>query len=212
MSAPETKALPPAPVITTTRTSLSLAKPSMIRLAASHISNETALWRSGLLKIMYPTCPSLRDSILSVWVMAPWLLASGSCPGCGAARSGAPPIRTCSMGPGSAAHHACCAAPGTRVTRSNRVRLAERRDLLGAVADLLEHRGGVLAHGGRRGDELARRTRQRHGLAHQRERAALDRLGHPHVLDLRVGGHLVDRIDRPARHARRVEALDPVGA
>src|SRR5882672_12310594 len=69
MSAPDTKALPPAPVITTTRTSSSAAKPSMIRLAASHMSSDTALWRSGLLKVMYPTCPSLRDSILSVWVM-----------------------------------------------------------------------------------------------------------------------------------------------
>src|SRR5262249_27961556 len=31
------------------------------------------------------------------------------------------------------------------------------------------------------------------------------------MLDLRVGEHLIDRIDRPARHPGFVEALDPVG-
>jgi hypothetical protein len=50
-SAPDTKALPPAPVSTTTRTSASLANSSRISLKAAHISSETALWRSGLLKI-----------------------------------------------------------------------------------------------------------------------------------------------------------------
>src|SRR3979411_1396711 len=69
MSAPDTKALPPAPVITTTRTSSSLAKSPMIRIAACHMSNETALWRAGLLKIMYPVRPTLRDTILSVSVI-----------------------------------------------------------------------------------------------------------------------------------------------
>ena len=43
--------------------------PGIKRLAASHMSSETAFSFSGLLKIMYPTLPSLRDSILSVWVM-----------------------------------------------------------------------------------------------------------------------------------------------
>ena len=32
------------------------------------------------------------------------------------------------------------------------------------------------------------------------------------MLDLRIGEDLVDRVDRPARHAGLVEALDPVGA
>src|SRR5262245_19012390 len=76
MSAPDTNALPPAPVTTTTRTSSSPAKSSRMRLAASHISRETALWRSGLLKIMVPTRPSLRASILSVAVMRRLLAGS----------------------------------------------------------------------------------------------------------------------------------------
>ena len=37
-------------------------------------------------------------------------------------------------------------------------------------------------------------------------------LRHAEMLDLRVGEHLVDRIDRPARHAGLVQALDPLGA
>src|ERR1700684_2766844 len=66
MSAPETKALPPAPVRTTTRTSLSAAKASSASVVASHISSDTALWRSGLLKVTSPTPASLRARILSV--------------------------------------------------------------------------------------------------------------------------------------------------
>src|SRR6201990_467998 len=66
MSAPDTKALPPAPVTTTTRMLLSVLKSSRKPSAASHISSETALWRSGLLKVREPILPSLRDSILSV--------------------------------------------------------------------------------------------------------------------------------------------------
>src|SRR5262245_61127646 len=70
MSAPETKALPPAPDTTTTRTSGSRAKPSRIFVPAAHMSSETALRRSGLLKIRWPTPPSRRASILSVSLMA----------------------------------------------------------------------------------------------------------------------------------------------
>src|SRR6185437_16525213 len=66
MSAPDTKALPPAPVTTTTRTALSAAKSARMPCAASHISSDTALCRSGLLNVIMPTPPSLRDSILSV--------------------------------------------------------------------------------------------------------------------------------------------------
>src|SRR5262245_2810941 len=74
MSAPDTNALPPAPVTTTTRTSSSLAKSSRMRVPACHISSDTALWRAGLLKVMVPTRPSLRANILSV-------LGMGSPPG-----------------------------------------------------------------------------------------------------------------------------------
>ena len=68
MSAPEAKALPPAPVTTMTRTDGSAPKSAMISSAASHISSEIALWRSGLLKIIQPTPPSLREIILSLCI------------------------------------------------------------------------------------------------------------------------------------------------
>src|SRR5712691_934268 len=66
MSAPETKALPPAPVTTMTRTPGSASKSSMICATACHISSETALWRAGLLKMMRPIAPSFSASILLV--------------------------------------------------------------------------------------------------------------------------------------------------
>src|SRR5437660_4135434 len=70
MSAPEMNALPPAPVTTTTRTSSSRAKSSRMRVAASHMSSDTALWRSGLLKITVPTLPSRRASTLSLRIVS----------------------------------------------------------------------------------------------------------------------------------------------
>ena len=54
MSAPETKARPPAPLTTMTRIASSRSKSSMMRATASHISSETALCRAGLLKIRRP--------------------------------------------------------------------------------------------------------------------------------------------------------------
>src|ERR1700680_3764248 len=66
MSAPETNALPPAPVTTMTRTPSSFSKSSMICAAACHMSSETALWRAGLLKMMRPTAPSFSAIILVV--------------------------------------------------------------------------------------------------------------------------------------------------
>src|SRR5438874_7946698 len=83
MSAPDTNALPPAPVTTSTRTSSSLANSSRMRLPACHISSDTALCRAGLLKIMVPTRPSLRESILSVVVVIRFpLLQQDSPPPC----------------------------------------------------------------------------------------------------------------------------------
>src|SRR5262249_55696721 len=99
-----------------------------------------------------------------------------------------------------------------RAASSDRVGLAQRRDLLGVEPEFLEHRVGVLADAGRRGDELARRARHCEGLPDQRELAVLHRLRHRDVLDLGIGKHVVDRVDRPRRDARLVEALDPVGA
>src|ERR1700677_5385541 len=80
MSAPDTKALPPARVSPTTRISLSAAKPLSMLVVASHISSDTALCRSGLLKVTMPTPPSLRESILSVWVIvSSFVSSSASC-------------------------------------------------------------------------------------------------------------------------------------
>src|SRR5215207_9262240 len=66
MSAPDANALPPAPVTTITRTDGSALKSAMISSAASHMSSEMALWRSGLLKIIQPTPSALRDIIRSL--------------------------------------------------------------------------------------------------------------------------------------------------
>src|SRR3990167_6783280 len=66
MSAPETKAFPPAPRNTRTRTSSSRAKVSKISAIASRITSDMALRRSGLLKIIQPMPLSLVAIILSV--------------------------------------------------------------------------------------------------------------------------------------------------
>jgi hypothetical protein len=71
MSAPDANALPPEPVSTITRTDGSAAKPCMISSAASHISSEIALWRSGLLKIIQPTPSCVLEIILSVGIGVP---------------------------------------------------------------------------------------------------------------------------------------------
>src|SRR5215467_15856343 len=68
MSAPEMNALPPAPASTTTRIASSFSNASRISGTAFHISNETALWRAGLLNSIQPTAPSLRAIIRSVLV------------------------------------------------------------------------------------------------------------------------------------------------
>src|SRR5271166_4725033 len=87
---------------------------------------------------------------------------------------------------------------------SHRADLVQRLDLLLGKAELLEHRIGVFAKLRRRRREVRRRTRQRHRLADQRELAlslAVDLLRDLKMLDLRVGEHFIDRIDRPERHA-----------
>src|SRR5262249_40400359 len=68
MSAPEMNALPPAPASTTTRIASSRSNSSRISGTAFHMSNETALWRAGLLNSIQPTAPSLRAIIRSVLV------------------------------------------------------------------------------------------------------------------------------------------------
>jgi len=70
MSAPELKALPPAPEMTTTRTARSSAKSSRIRSRRSHIAIEIALSRAGLLRTMRATAPSLRKITCSLSMLA----------------------------------------------------------------------------------------------------------------------------------------------
>jgi hypothetical protein len=65
MSAPETKALPPAPDTTRTRSAGSAAKSASSAVMRSHMSSETALWRAGLLNTISATAPRLRPSIFS---------------------------------------------------------------------------------------------------------------------------------------------------
>jgi len=82
ISAPETKALSPAPIMTTTRMSSSAWKSFMAWPTASHMAMDTALRRAGLLKISQPTPSSLRAIILSVFssmvirafILGNWLL------------------------------------------------------------------------------------------------------------------------------------------
>src|SRR6202521_5682132 len=55
-------------------------------------------------------------------------------------------------------------------------------------------------------------ARERNRLPHHLNRFPFLRLYALHnteMLDLRVGKHRIDRIDRPARHAGRVQAIDP---
>src|SRR5580700_5511819 len=64
ISAPETKALLPAPVRITTRTELSSANSSRISPSPTHISTDMALRFSGWLKVTSPTPSSFAASIL----------------------------------------------------------------------------------------------------------------------------------------------------
>src|SRR5262249_20116975 len=180
MSAPEMKALSPAPVTTTTCTSPSRANASRRSVAAIHMSSDTALRRSGLLKMRVPTAPSLRARILSVSVMC----------------------------------LALCIATFAGRALLERIRLAQRGDLGRLEAEFLEDRIGVLAEIGRRRRELAGRARQRHRLARHAQRLVLlaHALRQAEMDHLRIGVDLVDGVDRSARDAGLVEALDPVGA
>src|SRR5688572_29390961 len=61
----------------------------------------------------------------------------------------------------------------------------------------------------------ARRARQRHRLPDEADRSAIllrRALRDAEMLDLRIVEHLIDVVDRPARHAGLVENLDPLGA
>ena len=66
MSAPETKALSPAPVTTTTRIAGSFSNSSRMTGIASHMSVEVALCFCGLLKTSRPTGPAFSAIMLGV--------------------------------------------------------------------------------------------------------------------------------------------------
>ncbi len=72
MSAPDTKALSPAPVRTTTRTAGSSAQPSRIADSPSHISTDMALRFSGWLKVIRPTPSAAWASILPPACSVTW--------------------------------------------------------------------------------------------------------------------------------------------
>ena len=69
MSAPDTKALSPAPVTTMTRIAGSFSKSSRMTGIASHMSVEVALCFCGLLKTSRPTGPSFSAIMLGVGLM-----------------------------------------------------------------------------------------------------------------------------------------------
>src|SRR5262249_22209685 len=82
--------------------------------------------------------------------------------------------------------------------------LPEIGNLVLAEAELGEHLFGLLAELRRPCRHLARCPRQREGLADQADLPVLvirNVLCDAEMLDLGIGEHLVDRIDRPARHA-----------
>ena len=92
--------------------------------------------------------------------------------------------------------------------RHTTLRLPQLRDLVRAEAELGQHLVGLLAEFRRPRRHLARRARQREGLADQADVAVLvvrHVLRDAEMLDLGVLEHLVDRIDRAAGHAGGVE-------
>src|SRR5690606_13836167 len=171
MSAPETNALPPAPESTTTRTSSSAANASSVRSTACHISSDTALRFSGLLKTTWPTPSSRRLMILSVMSVLRWLSTAGG-------------------------------------RRSDHFGRAQLGDPPVAIAELVQNLVGVLAHQRRRHADARRRPAHDDRLADQLGVAALVRvhgLREAQMAHLRIGEHLIDGIDRAARHARLVQ-------
>src|SRR6202011_5453794 len=99
--------------------------------------------------------------------------------------------------------------------RSNNLLFAQLGDRRGVEAQLAQHFLGVLALFGGRIAHAARRARQLDRLVHHldiTEAGMMHGRGHVQVLDLLVGEHLVHLIDRPARHARLVENVDPFAA
>src|SRR5271170_3450503 len=164
MSAPETKALLPAPVRITTRTELSAANSSRISPRPTHISTDMALRFSGWLKVISPIPSSFAASILPP-----------------AYSTETPPLTIVSISDRSLLAH----------VRNLRVRVSDRvQHFIRAGARVRRRDADVLREPGdvdRRGD---------HFLG--ADRGAMHRPRHAQMFHLRIGEHLVDRVDRPA--------------
>src|SRR6266481_2970748 len=211
MSAPETKALPPAPLTTITRTASSSSKSSMIWVTACHISSDTALWRAGLLKIRRPIGPSFSAIILLVasgWssmLLAPYVSV------CAVIASGAKQSRAGLPETSRLLRRLWLLAMTLRSYDRTGAQIGDRGIV---VAELAQHLARVLAEVGRWA-QLVGLGCAGHvdRLADGLQRAELwmvDRPRHFQMLDLRVGEGLVDRVDRPARHTDFVHQLDPI--
>ena len=102
-----------------------------------------------------------------------------------------------------------------RIGASDHARVLKSRNILALIAELAQHRVGVLAAlGGRRrasptacatGSPPGRPARSRRALGCSTLRAIFE------MLHLRIGEHLVHLVDRPAGHAGLVQQLDPFG-
>src|SRR6185436_5161119 len=92
---------------------------------------------------------------------------------------------------------------------------AQLADLVLAEPELGQHLVGVLAEVRRRRHDVARRARERDRLTHEVDHLLL-LIAHAacdaEMLHLRIAERLVDRVDRPARHAGLVQRVDPFGA
>src|SRR6266446_4218985 len=213
MSAPETKALPPAPLTTITRTASSSSKSSMIWVTACHISSDTALWRAGLLKIRRPIGPSFSAIILLVasgWssmLLAPYVSV------CAVIASGAKQSRAGLPETSRLLRRLWLLAMTLRSYDRTGAQIGDRGLV---VPELPQYLARVLAEIGGRA-QLFRLGGAGHvdRLADGLQRAELwmvDRPCHFQMLDLRVSESLVDRVDRPARHTHLVHQLDPIGS
>src|SRR5215472_15129330 len=96
---------------------------------------------------------------------------------------------------------------------SDRSLIAHLSDLVGAVADRCQHLVRARSHLRRRQADIlgepgdADRRGYHFGIAdHRRVHFG----GHAEMLHLRIGEHLVDRVDRPARYAGALQQFDPV--
>src|SRR5258706_2695622 len=98
------------------------------------------------------------------------------------------------------------ASPSMQMDSDNRAR-AKISNFVLRVAVLVEDLVGLFPAVGSGSAQLrwsARELDAGRNQVDRSERIVLDRFAHPEMLDLRIGENLVDAIDRPAGHARRI--------